>query len=113
MMKYGGRIEALITKSEALNKLVLSIVEWIQTSNDKTGSYEQALYMHSLSNCPKLSDEPRVTLLRPAQLRRAGKRLSTPLPKSERNHLFIRNFSLERAIIFLYFRRVQQRLGFL
>ncbi len=39
-------------------------------------------YAISLSNCPKLSDEPRITLLRPAQLRRAGKRLSTPLPKS-------------------------------
>jgi len=27
------------------------------------------------------------------------KRFSTPLPKLERNHLFIRHFSLERAII--------------
>jgi len=52
-----------------------------------TGEEISNLDAISLSNCPKLSDEPRI------------KRLSTPLPKSERNHLFIRNFSLERAII--------------
>ena len=34
-----------IAYCEALNNLVLSTVEWMQTSNDKTGSYEQALYM--------------------------------------------------------------------
>jgi len=41
-------------------------------------------YAISLSNWPKLSDNQRITLLRLAQLRRAGKWLSTPLPKS--NH---------------------------
>jgi len=45
------------------------------------------LYATGLSNCPN-------------QLIIQGlKRLSKPLPKLERNHLFVCNFSIERAII--------------
>ena len=56
-------LEALSIRSEALNKLVLSAVEWIQTSNDKKQdrtSRPHNVYATGLSNCPKLSDNPRI-----------------------------------------------------